>query len=141
MLNSLQLNKALRLMLETGIGKPVGMNGFPTTADGRPVLGQFAVLYAIPPSTFDGPPLADGHADVTWTYQVTCVGLREDQLTWLGDKVRTVMLGRAGGGWAFDLTAPGMSVMDREHTGDSPIISEGEAVSYAELFTVKVTPA
>ena len=140
MLSRLQMNKALRLMLATGIGKPVGMNGFPTTAGGLPVLGQFAVLYAIPPSTFSGPPLADGHADVTWTYQVTCVGQREDQVTWLGDKVRTVLLGRNAAGWVTPLVAPGMSVMDREHAGDSPIVSEGELLSYAELFTVRVTP-
>ena len=141
MLSRLQMNKALRVMLEAGIGKPVGMNGYPTTADGRPVQGLFAVLYAIPPSTFSGPPLADGHADATWSYQVTCVAQREDQLMWLGDKVRTVMLGRTASGWATSLAAPGMTVMHREHTGDSPVISEGEAVSYAELFTVKVTPA
>ena len=141
MLSRLQMNKALRLMLATGVGKPVGMGGFPTTAGGVPVQGQYAVLYAIPPSVFTGPPLADGHADVTWTYQVTCVGQREDQLTWLGDKVRTVMLGRTAAGWVTPLVAPGMSVMDREHAGDSPVVSEGELLSYAELFTVRVTPA
>lgn len=141
MLNRLQMNKALRLMLEVGVGKPVGMGGYPTTADGQPVQGLYAVLYAIPPTVFDGPPLADRHADVTWTYQVTCVGQRVDQLTWLGDKVRAVMLGRAGAGWASPLTVPGMTVMDRSHVGDSPVVADGDLVNYAELFTVSVTPS
>ncbi|MER6011587.1 hypothetical protein [Streptomyces bluensis] len=97
------------------------------------------------PGEFSGPPLWDWHADAAWTYQVTSVGEREDQVQWLADRVRAGVVGRIGDRWTYDLRVPQTRVIDREldhDAGGEPSVSAAAViVSYVQRFTITVTSA
>jgi hypothetical protein len=69
---------------------------------------------------------ADRHADAEWTYQVTGMALRGDQLEWVRDRVLEVVLGKDDDGrYVHDLDTPGVKITERDLKEDSGI---GEAV-------------
>ncbi|MGW1047705.1 hypothetical protein AB5L52_30210 [Streptomyces sp. CG4] len=97
------------------------------------------------PGEFSGPPLADWQADAAWSYQVTSVGERGDQVQWLADRVRDGVVGRSDGSWAYDLRISQGRVIDRELAhesgGETSVSAAGAIVSYVQRFTITVTPA
>ncbi|MER8002098.1 hypothetical protein [Streptomyces sp. NPDC095613] len=109
-----------------------------------PAVVPYMILDSLP-ATFTGPPLWDWHADVAWTYQVTSIGERDDQVQWLADRARHGLIGRAGNQWAYDLQVPEAAVIDREleHEagGDPTVSAAGSIVSYVQRFTITVTSA
>jgi hypothetical protein len=113
-------------------------------AGGGRGTGGLSILDSLP-GEFSGPSFADWHADVAWTYQVTSVGERADQVQWLADRVRAVLFDRTANGWRTEVEVPRMRVIDRELTvdagGDPVDGSQGDIVSYVQRFTVTVTPA
>jgi hypothetical protein len=144
----LPFSKALRTLVETGTGKPCGLGVFPLiNAPGepehnKPVPPPFSVLYVVPGSNYSGPPMADDHADVEWTYQLTYVAQREDQAQWLFDRGHGTVLDRTpGDGQVFvhPLIVDGMTVMRRRHVTDGVTPSEGDVVSLFEQFAFTVT--
>ncbi|MDQ8706862.1 hypothetical protein RCO28_30980 [Streptomyces sp. LHD-70] len=140
----LPLTKALALLVQIGTERPCGIGEFPKAADGQAATFPYSVLYSLP-GDFSGPALFDWHADAAWTYQVTSVGTRDDQVQWLADRVRSVLVERSDGGWRHGLKVPNMVVTDRELTADvgtAPVDgSQGDIVSYAQRFTITVSPA
>jgi len=110
---------ALAAALAAGSGKPVGRGRRP---DGNP--DHYYILYRLPRQT-DGAYFTDLNEDATITYQVTCVSAQDtgvpgsfgtqDQLEWLEDKAREVILGRdpVTRDWLHDITAPGIRVLAR----------------------------
>ncbi|MGW1284365.1 hypothetical protein ACWD4N_11775 [Streptomyces sp. NPDC002586] len=97
------------------------------------------------PGEFSGPPLADWQADAAWSYQVTSVGERGDQVQWLADRVRDGVVGRSDGSWAYDLRISQGRAIDRELAhesgGETSVSAAGAIVSYVQRFTITVTPA
>lgn len=124
---------ALADFLASDTGVPVGRNRAPVTDDAR-----YYVLWSIPGGGLSGPPLADPHADAALVYQVDSVGVRDDQVEWLADLAREAMLERAKAGV---VPMPGWGVMGVWPDGavGAPD-GEGEVLSAAERFVVKVTP-
>lgn len=140
----LPLTRALVAVLAEGTGRPCGLGVLPRAVDGEPAAFPYLILDSLP-GEFSGPSFADWHADAAWTYQVTSVGERADQVQWLSDRVRAVLFDRTASGWRTEVAVAGMRVIDRELTvdagGDPVDGSQGDIVSYVQRFTITVTPA
>ncbi|MER6086834.1 hypothetical protein [Streptomyces bluensis] len=144
----LPVTRALVALLEQTTGRPCGVGELPRvqirSGEWEPAAAPYAILDSLP-GEFSGPPLWDWHADAAWTYQVTSVGEREDQVQWLADRVRVSVIGRDDGRWIHDLHVPQARVIDREldhDTGGEPSVSAaGVIVSYVQRFTITVTSA
>jgi hypothetical protein len=117
----LPVTRALAALVEQTTGRPCGIGELPRV-QGKSGWEPAAVPYTILDSLlaeFTGPPLWDWHADAAWSYQVTSVGQRADQVEWLADRVRAGLVGRDGDGWTHDLRIPQLRVIDRELTYDA----------------------
>lgn len=141
MIGRLPFTKALRAMLQDTTGRPVGLGRYPTDSSGQVVATPYAVLFPIPGTTYDGPPLWDAFDTPTWQYQVTSVGARADQAEWMGDRVRVALLDRLDGRWTHELVVPGLLVLSREHVADGGADSDGGTVSQVDRFAFTVTGA
>ncbi|MFI1163254.1 hypothetical protein ACH4UM_06500 [Streptomyces sp. NPDC020801] len=110
----------------------------------EPAPAPYTILDSLP-AEFGGPPLWDWHADAAWSYQVTSVGERADQVEWLADRVRAGVVGRTDGRWTHDLHVSEARVIDRELTydagGEPSMSAAGAIVSYVQRVTITVTPA
>lgn len=139
----LPLTRALVELIRERTGRPCGWSALPTDGRGVPVATPYTVLDSLPALGFDGPGFSDWHADVLWTYQVTSVGDRGDQVEWLADRIRDTVVGRAGDGWRTPLRIAGQRVIDRELTadgaGEPAEGSQGSIVTYVQRFTLRVT--
>ncbi|WP_432157948.1 hypothetical protein [Streptomyces sp. bgisy153] len=143
----LPVTRALAALLEHTTGRPCGVGELPRV-QGRsgwePAPVPYTILDSLP-AEFAGPPLWDWHADAAWSYQVTSVGERADQVEWLADRVRAGVVGRTDGRWTHDLHVPEARVIDRELTydagGESSVSAAGAIVSYVQRVTITVTPA
>ncbi|MEU7640947.1 hypothetical protein AB0C11_33600 [Streptomyces sp. NPDC039016] len=144
----LPVTRALVALVEQATGRPCGLGELPRVQDDagewQPAQVPYAIVDSLP-GTFSGPPLWDWQADAAWSYQVTSVGEREDQVQWLADYVRHGIVGRAFGRWAYDLDVTQARVIDRqlEHdaAGQTSVSAAGAIVSYVQRFTITVTPA
>ncbi|WP_407286426.1 hypothetical protein [Streptomyces sp. BP-8] len=144
----LPVTRALAALIETATGRPCGIGELPRvrgkSGEWEPATCPYAILDSLP-GEFSGPPLSDWHADAAWTYQVTSVGERDDQVQWLSDRVRAGVVGRHGGRWAHDLPVSQARVIDRElgydAAGEPSVSAAGAIVSYVQRVTITVTPA
>lgn len=143
----LPVTRALTALVEGTTGRPCGIGELPRV-QGESGWERATVPYTILdslPAEFTGPPLWDWHADAAWSYQVTSVGERADQVEWLADRVRAGLVGRDGDGWTHDLRIPQLRVIDRELTyeagGEPSVSAAGAIVSYVQRVTITVTPA
>lgn len=143
----LPVTRALAALLEQATERPCGCGELPRVRGKfgwTPARVPYAILDSLP-AEFAGPPLSDWHADAAWSYQVTSVGKRGDQVEWLADRVRVGLVGRIGGRWRHELRVPGFRVMDRELTydagGEQSVSAAGAIVSYVQRVTITVTPA
>jgi hypothetical protein len=143
----LPVTRALAALLERATGRPCGVGELPRvqgrSGEWEPAVVPYLILDSLP-GEFGGPPLWDWHADAAWTYQVTSVGERDDQVQWLADRVRACLVGRNGDRWSHDLRVPQARVIDRvlDHDagGESSVSAAGVIVSYVQRFTITVTP-
>ncbi|MFK0279828.1 hypothetical protein ACIQVL_05045 [Streptomyces sp. NPDC090499] len=147
MIARLPVTRALADLVEQATGRPCGLGELPLIqgkSGWEPALAPYTILDALP-AAFSGPPLWDWHADAAWSYQVTSVGERGDQVQWLADRVRASVVGRSDGRWLHDLRVPEVRVIDRELTydagGEPSVSAAGVIVSYVQRFTITVTPA
>ncbi|WP_406349586.1 hypothetical protein OHB10_32200 [Streptomyces sp. NBC_01597] len=143
----LPVTRALAALLEHATGRPCGIGELPRVQGKSgwvPAPVPYTILDSLP-AEFGGPPLWDWHADAAWSYQITSVGERGDQVEWLADRVRAGVVGRTDGHWSHDLHVPEARVIDRELTydagGDPSVSVAGAIVSYVQRFTITVTPA
>ncbi|MFE7780622.1 hypothetical protein [Streptomyces nigrescens] len=143
----LPVTRALAALVEKATGRPCGTGELPRvegTSGREPASAPYTVLDSLP-AEFGGPPLWDWHADAAWSYQITSVGERGDQVEWLADRVRSGVVGRIDGRWAHDLLIPEVRVIDRELTydagGEPSVSAAGAIVSYVQRVTITVTPA
>ena len=143
----LPVTRALAALVEQTTGRPCGMGELPRVqgkSGWEPAAVPYTILDSLP-AEFTGPPLWDWHADAAWSYQVTSVGERADQVEWLADRVRAGLVGRDDDGWAHDLRIPQLRVIDRELTydagGEPSVSAAGAIVSYVQRVTITVTPA
>ncbi|WP_432190843.1 hypothetical protein [Streptomyces sp. bgisy027] len=143
----LPVTRALAALVEHTTGRPCGIGELPRV-EGKSgwelAAAPYTVLDSLP-AEFGGPPLWDWHADAAWSYQVTSVGERGDQVQWLADRVRAGVVGRTDGHWTHDLLIPEVRVIDRELTydagGEPSVSAAGAIVSYVQRVTITVTPA
>ncbi|GHJ28577.1 hypothetical protein TPA0910_30100 [Streptomyces hygroscopicus subsp. sporocinereus] len=143
----LPITRALAALLEQATGRPCGIGELPRVqgkSGWEPAPAPYTILDSLP-AEFGGPPLWDWHADAAWSYQVTSVGERADQVEWLADRVRAGVVGRTDGHWSHDLHVPEARVIDRELTydagGEPAVSAAGAIVSYVQRVTITVTPA
>ncbi|MEV0471351.1 hypothetical protein [Streptomyces prunicolor] len=143
----LPVTRALTALVEQTTGRPCGMGELPRVqgkSGWEPATAPYTILDSLP-AEFTGPPLWDWHADAAWSYQVTSVGERADQVEWLADRVRAGLVGRDEDGWTHDLRIPQLRVIDRELTydggGEPSVSAAGAIVSYVQRVTITVTPA
>ncbi|WP_330340164.1 hypothetical protein [Streptomyces sp. NBC_00557] len=143
----LPVTRALATLIEHTTGRPCGIGELPRVqgkSGWEPPLAPYTILDSLP-AEFGGPPLWDWHADAAWSYQVTSVGERADQVEWLADRVRAGVVGRIDGHWSHDLHVPEARVIDRELTydagGEPSVSAVGAIVSYVQRVTITVTPA
>ncbi|WP_382465828.1 hypothetical protein ACFIN9_26530 [Streptomyces noursei] len=146
----LPVTRALAVLIEKSTRRPCGLGELPRlqneSGEWEAAPTPYTILDSLP-GHFGGPPLSDWHADAAWTYQVTSVGDRDDQVQWLADRVRVGIVGRTGEGtgWAHDLVVPQGRVIDRELSydaaGESSTSAAGAIVSYVQRITITVTPA
>lgn len=115
-----ELNDSLRTLLATATGRPIGVVRAPyKNSDVTQVADvPYAIIYPIVGGNFSGSPLFHPEEDAAFTYQVTSVGLRDDQAEWMADSVRVGLLGRGSdGNFVNAMTVPNMTVVMREPTG------------------------
>ncbi|MFE0190725.1 hypothetical protein [Streptomyces sp. NPDC058989] len=144
----LPVTRALAALIAKTTGRPCGTGELPRvrreSGEWEPATAPYTILDSLP-GEFSGPPLSDWHADAAWTYQVTSVGERDDQVQWLADRVRAGIVGRRDGRWAHDLRIPQARVIDRElgydAAGEPSVSAAGAIVSYVQRVTITVTPA
>lgn len=130
---------ALAAFLATQTGKPVGKATVPLSAAGTPVEPPYAIVYPLAGGATWGPDYDGPNEGADLPYQVTSVGLREDQAQWMADKVRDALLRRLNGALAAQLAVPGVTVLDRDITGFGGLDREGDVVSIPDSFVVRVT--
>ncbi|MGW0991996.1 hypothetical protein ACWD5V_01485 [Streptomyces sp. NPDC002523] len=142
----LPVTRALAALVEHTTGRPCGIGELPRvqgTSGWEPAAAPYTILDSLP-AEFSGPPLWDWHADAAWSYQVTSVGERGDQVEWLADRVRAGVVGRSDGHWTHDLWVPQFHVIDRGLTydagGEPSVSAAGAIVSYVQRVTITVTP-
>ncbi|MEU3973421.1 hypothetical protein [Streptomyces bacillaris] len=143
----LPVTRALAALVEKATGRPCGIGELPRV-EGKsgfePATAPYTILDSLP-GEFGGPPLWDWHADAAWSYQVTSVGERGDQVEWLADRVRAGVVGRTDDRWSYDLHLLEGRVIDRELTydagGEPSVSAAGAIVSYVQRVTITVTPA
>ncbi|MGW4596646.1 hypothetical protein ACWEOA_15270 [Streptomyces sp. NPDC004457] len=142
----LPVTRALATLIERATGRPCGIGELPRVqgkSGWEPALVPYTILDSLP-AEFGGPRLWDWHADAAWSYQVTSVGERTDQVEWLADRVRVGVVGRTDGHWSHDLHVPEARVIDRELTydagGEPSVSAAGAIVSYVQRVTITVTP-
>ncbi|MFF7586754.1 hypothetical protein ACFZCK_04575 [Kitasatospora purpeofusca] len=131
---------ALQAALVTGTGRSCGYGVVPA-AGALPTGAAFpySVLYPLG-GTSDGPPFGDADADARLLYQVTSIGQSAEQAEWMGDKVRSTLLGRTGAGaFAVPITAVGHVVIGRSLDGAEGVTAEAGVYSYVERFVLHVT--
>ncbi|MGQ4490080.1 hypothetical protein ACN6LM_000510 [Streptomyces sp. SAS_281] len=143
----LPVTRALAALVENATARPCGIGELPRVegkSGWEPASAPYTILDSLP-AEFDGPPLWDWHADAKWSYQITSVGERGDQVEWLADRVRAGVVGRTDDRWAHDLRVPEARVIDRELTydagGEPSVSAAGAIVSYVQRVTITVTPA
>ncbi|MGW3563040.1 hypothetical protein ACWDSL_03895 [Streptomyces sp. NPDC000941] len=144
----LPVTRALAALIAKTTDRPCGIGELPRVqgdlGEWAPSSVPYTILDSLP-GDFSGPPLWDWHADAAWSYQVTSVGERADQVQWLADRVRAAVVGRTDDGWANDLHVHEARVADRElyydAAGDQSVSAAGAIVSYVQRFTITVTPA
>jgi hypothetical protein len=120
--------------------------------DGDPT--EYYILHFIDRQT-SGAPFSDLHEDCSIVYQVDCISARDltdpdsygtqDQMEWLGDKAREVLIGRDPGTrrWLHDLTVPDARVIARApdaEAGGTPDAADG-IMSSASRYRFDLTSA
>lgn len=142
----LPVTRALAALIEKATGRPCGIGELPRvereSGEWEAAPAPYTVLDSLP-GTFTGPPLEDWQADAAWSYQVTSIGERGDQVQWLADRVRDGVVGRHDDTWAYDLRISQGRVIDRElehdSGGETAVSAAGAIVSYVQRFTIIVT--
>lgn len=147
----LPMTKALKALFESqfaSAGMPVGLMAAPKVPE---TVGSPRLILAQPPywilhplwTTTSGPPLFDPNADAVWNYQASAYSIKGDQIEWMLDHARPLIVGKdAAGGWLHPLVIAGMHVMDRALSEDIGVDPNGsEGVHDAVLrFAISVTP-
>lgn len=135
------ITDALVAFLGAQTGRPVGRATAPLV-DGVPADledGPYAIVYQLAGGEHWGPFLYGPDEAIALPYQVTSVGKRSDQADWMADKVRQAMLARTNGTLTAPLTAPGVTVLDREFSSYGGQDREGDVVSVPDTFLLHVT--
>ncbi|WP_031030481.1 MULTISPECIES: hypothetical protein [unclassified Streptomyces] len=119
MIARLPVTMALSALLASATNTPVGRGRKPAKAN-----PPYYLLQAVSAQT-SGAPFTDLNEDITLVYQVTSISGPDptrpdshgvaDQVEWMADKVRTVILGRdpATGLWLHPLVVPDAKVIGR----------------------------
>lgn len=129
---------ALVAFLAALTGRPVGEATAPLV-NGLPAVPPYAIVYPLAGGTTWGPMLEGPDEGAQLPYQITSVGLRSDQATWMADKVRQAILGRTNGSLTSPLVVPGVTVLDREFSAYGGQDREGDVVSVPDTFLIHVS--
>jgi hypothetical protein len=136
------LTDALKDMLETATGNPVGVTRIPQDINGTHVERPYSIIFPMKNSSYSGPAFCNVAADGYFSFQIKCVGSRPDQTEWLADKVREAILDRdATGAFVEPLTVADLTVMDRYPGLDSPgdLHDSGNIFEVDDTFIIAVT--
>lgn len=136
-----KLGDAIKALLESEIGMPVGIVRPPTDNQGVPLDLPYIILDPIPGGGYSGPPYCAPNADADFHYQITYASEREDQAEWMGDEGAKVLLARDGSGhFIHDISYDDHVVMDRDGVGSPGKIDRvGTVFSRADTYKFEVT--
>jgi hypothetical protein len=139
-----EVTAALTSLLEEETEKLFGVVDMPPVPEGQlaPDL-PYGIVYPINDGEYWGG-LGGPESSGEFTFQVTVVGGRADQCEWLGDRVRTAVLGRTTAG-AFNtelaLTTPYVVVARKSLSGPGNMIRSDLLWSQSETFCLYVGSA
>lgn len=137
-----EVNEAVADFLDP-LGRPVGRARIPTQPTNDQIVADppYMILYPIMGGTYWGAPLTSPEDSMGLVYQVTCVGMREDQAQWLADEVRVRILDRnTDGAFVSSLTVAGLNVIMREPEGPpSGPMQEGKIWQVVERYKITVS--
>src|SRR5438270_13362963 len=98
--NRLPVTEGLVALLATGTGRPVGVTRAPYKGTDVEHVADppYAIVYPLPGGAVTGSYFSHPDEEVTWVYEVTSVGIRDDQAQWMADVARQSILGRDASG-------------------------------------------
>jgi hypothetical protein len=139
-----EVTERLHALLEEETSKRFGVVDMPDPLPGKltPDL-PYGIVYPINDGGYWGG-LGAPQSSAEFTFQVTVVGGRADQCEWLGDLVRTAILGRVTTG-AFNaeisLTSPFICIARESTSGPGNMIRSDLLWSQSETFCLYVASA
>lgn len=140
----LDASLALKAFLRAHTERPSDVGIVPEESGGDDPNTPYTIIYPMGGGDFAGPPFAFPEADAAFAFQITSVGNRGDQVEWMADTVREVMVGRDSQTRQFvhPLIIPGLVVQSREVMGPpGPMDRDGNVFSVAESYIVRVSTA
>lgn len=132
------LTSALIAMLGPAVDCPVGDHDppRPTVAVPKPTQGRYLIVWKLAGGEVDGA-WGSPHEQAVVPYQIDAHGRSREQCEWLADRVRQVVLDRAGSGWLHPITIAGGVVAYRSlRTTDTPE-NEGQDETGQPLFVCR----
>jgi hypothetical protein len=138
-----QTCNAICSMLEDATGREVGWvrapEGISTEAD--QLRFAYAIVYPLPAVNFDGPQWDDPEAIVSWPFQVTSFGWRQDQVQDLDDQLRDIWLSReANGRFTYPLDVDDVDELDRTVLeAGGYVYTEGTRLAVQSTYELKAS--
>lgn len=131
----------LKRVLEEETGFPVGVATAPIdSSTGEAYDVPYVVVFPLN-SLYSGPKYQTPEADATFHYSIHSIGLRDDQVQSLADRVTNAVIGRSDdGSFVIAMSPSGLTVMDRMSAeSPGPLKNEGKIFSVVDVFSISVT--
>lgn len=136
------LTAAIKELLATEIGRPVGGVHAPLTNDGEVAEKPYIRLWAADSREFFGSPFVSPEEAMCVNYVIGSYGDRDDQVEWLREKVMQTILGKAFDGhgmFANEISYTGHAVIGRSLGLKARIVLQGTTFSAEDIYQFDVT--
>lgn len=137
----LPLNESLKTVLKQYTNVPVAVASPPLDDNGNQESYPYVVIYPILGGGYSGPAFCGGTQDVSWHYQITTYGERDDQVELIADRVREAIIGRDEySQYLVDMPYDPGKVTLRSPVGPSGrLVREGQIYKSHEDYSIRVT--
>lgn len=136
------LTAALKELLETETGRPVGGVHAPLDVDGGGAQKPYIRLWTADTREFFGSPFVSPEESMCQNYVIGCYGERDDQVELLREKVMKAILGKAFDGhgmFANEISFTGHAVIGRSLGLKARIVLQGTTFSVEDIYRFDVT--
>lgn len=133
--------KNVKTLIGTVTDKPTFFGRLPKDPTDIPTP-PYSIIYLLPSPALTGPPLVDPDEDADLLFQVTYVGEDANGALWLADRGRAAMVGKDDAGAYLHALDAGdaLKIERRKHEGSGGTDEVGGKVTFAERYSVSVTP-